>query len=38
MQVSSYRYNPTPLEEFKPKPPDVYVKPEEPTQTIKVMG
>lgn len=38
MQVSSYRYNPTPLEEFKPKPPDVFVKPEEPTQTIKVMG
>lgn len=38
MQVSSYRYNPTPLEEFKPKPPDVYVKPEEPAQTIKVMG
>lgn len=38
LQVSSYHYSPTPMEEFKPKPKEVYTKPEPPSQTIKVMG
>lgn len=36
--VSEYRYKPTPLEEFKPKPPDNYRKPETPKTEIKLSG
>ena len=38
MTVAEYRWTPTKLEEFKPKPPKNYTKPKEPEQTIKLSG
>ena len=38
MTVAEYRWTPTKLEEFKPKPPENYTKPKEPEQTIKLSG
>lgn len=38
MQVGTYRYIPTELEEYSPKPRETYKQPEPPTQTIRVMG
>lgn len=36
LTVSEYKYRPTPLEEFKPKPPENYKKPEPPKPEIKL--
>ena len=36
MTVSSYQYIPTPLQEFKPRPKDNYVKPESEKQVIEL--
>ena len=38
MTVAEYRWTPTKIEEFKPKPPENYTKPKEPEQTIKLSG
>lgn len=38
MTVSEYKWTPTRLETFKPKPPENYTKPKEPEQIIKLSG
>ena len=38
LTVSEYKYKPTPLETFKPRPPENYKKPEEPKTEIKLSG
>jgi len=38
MTVSEYKWTPTKLETFKPKPPENYTKPKEPEPTIKLSG
>lgn len=38
MAVSEYKWTPTKLEEFKPRPPENYTKPKEPEPTIKLSG
>lgn len=38
LTVSEYKYRPTPLEVFKPIPPDNYKKPEKPVTEIKLSG
>ena len=38
MTVSEYKWTPTKLETFKPRPPENYTKPKEPEPTIKLSG
>lgn len=38
MTVPEYKWTPTKLETFKPKPPENYTKPKEPESTIKLSG
>lgn len=38
LQVSEYKYQWTQLEEFSPKPREVYVKPDEPETIVKISG
>lgn len=38
MTVSEYKWTPTKLETFKPKPPENYTKPKEPETTIRLSG
>lgn len=38
MKVAEYKWTPTKLETFKPKPPENYTKPKEPETTIKLSG